>query len=241
MSSSTTNNNSINDNASLPIWKWDLHTIAHFIRQVSKRGTSSSAPPSEETYKLYANLVTNLKNFLQTGADPYNINAIKIEQKVLPGSILVKLQLGGIINAVSAIKGGVTEPYVTNLADCKRMWKVEANDHLKKLQKWYEYANVLKAAVNARVGQDKIEEMPQQIVEMMCGTDVDIGEVQNLRSRVYQTVVLNNGTHASERLRELEGGGNDIVLAKASMHKIEQYHKCNQCGNVDQVSELAGA
>jgi len=232
--SSSSSANTITTDSPQPIWKWDLQTIAHFIRQVSKRGTSSTAPQSEETYKLYANLVTNLKNFLQTGADPYSINAIKIEQKVLPGAILIKLQLGGIINAVSGIKGGVTEPYVTNLADCKRMWKSEANEHFKNLQKWYEYANVLKAAVNARVAQDKIEEMPQQIVEMMCGSEINIGEVQNLRSRVYQTVVLNNGTHASARLRELEGGGNDIVLAKAATHKVEQYHKCNQCGNADQ-------
>lgn len=63
--------------------------------------------------------------------------------------------------------------------------------------------------------------------------DMDLAEVQNLRTRVHQTVIMGQGTSASAKLSELEDGGNDIVLAKPSS-KAEQYHKCNQCGNNDQ-------
>ena len=177
----------------------------------------------------------------QEVVDPYRILPASMLPAIgnLPaGSIFIKIQLGGLINGVSGVVGGVTEPYVTNLADCKRMWKAEHNSStelLKQLQEWYEYSNRLKAGMVAKVGQDKIEEMPMQIVEMMCGKDMDIDAIENLRSRVYNTVVLGQGTNASAKMQELEGTGNDIVLAKpASTSKVEQYHKCNQCSNVDQ-------
>ena len=65
--------------------------------------------------------------------------------------------------------------------------------------------------------------------------DMDMVEIQNLRSRVYTTVVMGMGTNASARLQDLEGTENDIVLAKPSgAGKVEQFHKCPQCNNVNQ-------
>jgi len=172
-------------------------------------------------------------------SDPYQILSPAMMSAIgdLPaGSIFVKIQLGGLVNGVSGVEGGVTEPYVTNLADCKRMWKEREGSTilLKQLQGWYDYSNRLKAAMSAKVGQDKIEEMPSQIAEMMCGKDMEISEIENLRSRVYSTVVLGQGTNASARMQEIEGGGNDIVLAKPASTKLDKYHKCPQCNNVDQ-------
>ena len=157
-----------------PIWKWDVQTTANFIK-------SQSDPKLDPLRRNFLNgFVSVLKAQKQGLAnappdkiDPYKILPVNIGKAVvggkLPaGSIFVKIQIGGFINAISGVVGGVTEPYVTNLADCKRMWKVEP-EVMKQLSEWYDYANLLKAKVLAKVGQDKIDEMPMQIIEMMVG------------------------------------------------------------------------
>ena len=170
----------------MPIWKWDVTQVSQFILDQSK-------PETDEVFRKSLNAaLADMSRQLLDGNCPDRDQLSSLLSKDvfglcpkatleaalnLPaGALFVKLQLGGIVNGVSGVVGGVTESYVTNLADCKRMWKetkgVSQEEDVRRfkcLGGWYDYANRLKAAMNAKVGEDKINEMPMQIVDMMCG------------------------------------------------------------------------
>jgi len=187
----------------LPIWKWDYPQVSQFIIHQSNLNLNLNQPApapaavqqQEEVYRTSLN--TALANVCQGLNNNNNKNnnkntccesvqdvfhlcpkaTLEAAWNLPAGALFVKLQLGGIVNGVSGVVGGVTESYVTNLADCKRMWKeskdVSSEENVRRFkclgEGWYDYANRLKAAMNAKVGEDKINEMPMQIVDMMCG------------------------------------------------------------------------
>ena len=77
---------------------------------------------------------------------------------------------------------------------------------------------------------------PRRIADLLC-PEVSNSELKAIRRRVYDTVVLGQGTNASNNLAALEDESKEIpVSAQTSKSEVEQWKKCSTCGNNDQSS-----
>ena len=62
---------------------------------------------------------------------------------------------------------------------------------------------------------------PSRIVQMLC-PELSYSDVNAIRRRVYDTVVLGYGTNSSAAMAALEGGDDVPVAARVGVHDIEK-------------------
>ena len=87
-----------------------------------------------------------------------------------------------------------------------------------------------------RTEMDILQTTPRRIADLLC-PEISNDELRSIRRRVYDTVVLGMGTNSSAHAASLEDDAKEIpVAANKSKHEIEQWKKCNTCGNNDQAS-----
>jgi len=83
---------------------------------------------------------------------------------------------------------------------------------------------------------DILATTPRRIADLLC-PEVSDYELKQIRRRVHDTVVLGLGTGSSAHAASLEDQSKEIpVAARTAKHDIEQWKKCNTCGNNDQAS-----
>ena len=83
---------------------------------------------------------------------------------------------------------------------------------------------------------DVMATTPRRIADLLC-PEVSDSELKAIRRRVYDTVVLGQGTNASSNLAALEDESKEIpVSAQTTKSEVEQWKKCTLCGNNDQAS-----
>ena len=155
----------------------------------------------------------------------------------LPGAIISRLAIGGLINALAGVPGGIVDPLYAKLIhsnyDETKPIPTAANISLKTLRN--EYTRSLHRALSARLEMDMMNSTPSRIAEMLC-PEVTLADVNNIRKRIYETVILGKGTNASDRAAGLEGTEDLPVAARVGMHDIDKWKKCKVCNNNDQSS-----
>ena len=82
-------------------------------------------------------------------------------------------------------------------------------------------AKSLHRAVLARLEIDMLDATPGRIAEMLC-PETSLNEVNAIRRRIYDTVVLGRGTHSSASAAALDGGENLPVAARSGVHDVEK-------------------
>lgn len=83
---------------------------------------------------------------------------------------------------------------------------------------------------------DVMATTPRRIADLLC-PEISDSELKAIRRRVYDTVILGQGTNASSNLAALEDESKEIpVSAQSSKSELEQWKKCSTCGNNDQAS-----
>lgn len=184
------------------------------------------------TQKLKTNLITSLHAASATPNDTFNILDPSFskgkDQIHTPGAILSRMSLNGILNAIHGTPGGVFEdptsssgipkPELSNV-------KISA-DHIR-------IGRHLIRAITARVEMDMLNSTPSRIVEMLC-PEMTMTDVENVRKRIYNTVIMGKGTHSSAAAAALEGEEDVPVAAKVAQHDLDKFKKCATCNNNDQ-------
>mmetsp|Transcript_51946 Transcript_51946/g.62460 ORF Transcript_51946/g.62460 Transcript_51946/m.62460 type:complete len:738 (+) Transcript_51946:59-2272(+) len=221
------------------IWQWDVDRVESWIRSLTTlyppqktNAPGAAAPDYWKTISRSNLYVQNLSKALVSASAQHDTAANRDLYKVLDssfargtdvvhkaGSMLSRMLLGGIINGISGKEGGVVEPTL----------RPDVSKLPAELVSW---ARTLKLALVAKLEMDMMESTMPRIVEILC-PEVSMAEVNAIRKRVYDTVVLRRGTGSSEVANSLES--EDLpVAARNSVHDIDKWKKCKVCGNNDQ-------
>jgi len=149
----------------------------------------------------------------------------------LPGAIVSRILMGGLVNALAGKIGGVVDAISCKplLPEGKDAPIPTANGQtLTQLREMF--VTRLHGAISARLEIDKLNSIPTRIVEMLC-PEITMTEIAGIRQRIYDTVVLGRGTHSSSAAAALEGEEDLAVAARVDVH---EFKKCGGCGNNDQ-------
>lgn len=75
---------------------------------------------------------------------------------------------------------------------------------------------------NFRTEMDVMATTPRRIADLLC-PEISNSELQSIRRRVYETVVLGQGTGSSAHAASLEDDAKEVpVAARSAKHEIEQ-------------------
>ena len=162
-----------------------------------------------------------------------------------PGAILTRLTVGGIANALAGVEGGIVDVTTCRLLAPKAEGgggAESSKDATKKAaadatnggadptlpsaadlprSQVMRLARKFHSSVQSKVELDMIATTPSRIVQMLC-PELSFSEVNAIRRRVYDTVVLGYGTNSSAAMAALEGGDDVPVAARVGVHDIEK-------------------
>ena len=162
-----------------------------------------------------------------------------------PGAILTRLTVGGITNALAGVEGGIVDVTTCRLLAPKAeggRGAESSKDATKKVaadatnggadptlpsaadlprSQVMRLARKFHSSVQSKVELDMIATTPSRIVQMLC-PELSFSEVNAIRRRVYDTVVLGYGTNSSAAMAALEGGDDVPVAARVGVHDIEK-------------------
>jgi len=260
--SATLNRNRAQAHSQLSLWQWDINTLRSWVESLTI--FHSKLPPTNHTTANSSNNQNNIQNTIQnknqnriethekwmqaqslsrklknnlmaslhaasaSPKDTFHILDPSFsrgkDQVHTPGAILSRLALHGVLNAIHGTAGGVfPDPTGSSLPTPTH------NISMEELR----WAQKLLRAVNARVEMDMLNSTPSRIVEMLC-PEMTMVDVETIRKRIYQTVILGKGTNSSAAAAALEGEEDVPVAAKVAQHDIDKFKKCSTCGNNDQ-------
>lgn len=160
-----------------------------------------------------------------------------------PGAILTRLTVGGITNAMAGVEGGIVDVTTCRLlapkenggggAESKDKKKAAADGKggadpmilpsaadLPRSQV-LRLARKFHSSVQSKVELDMVATTPSRIVQMLC-PELSYSDVNAIRRRVYDTVVLGYGTNSSAAMAALEGEDDVPVAARVGVHDIEK-------------------
>ena len=168
-----------------------------------------------------------------------------------PGAILTRLTVGGITNALAGVEGGIVDVTTCRLLapkaegggaespkDAKKKAAADAINggadptlpsaaDLPRSQVM-RLARKFHSSVQSKVELDMVATTPSRIVQMLC-PELSFSEVNAIRRRVYDTVVLGYGTNSSAAMAALEGGDDVPVAARVGVHDIEKVSGRTRC------------
>ena len=160
-----------------------------------------------------------------------------------PGAILTRLTVGGITNAMAGVEGGIVDVTTCRLLAPKEDGGdgTESSKDKKKAaadgkggadpilpsaadlprSQVLRLARKFHSSVQSKVELDMVATTPSRIVQMLC-PELSYSDVNAIRRRVYDTVVLGYGTNSSAAMAALEGGDDVPVAARVGVHDIEK-------------------
>lgn len=167
-------------------------------------------------------------NAQQPPAPPKDTMVLSPEADDVPSSAggkVAHLTLGGIINALALKPGGVVQKVTPPAGNAKS--GITPN---------YIPSTRLHRAVQARVHADILRTTPLRIQDMLA-PDLSLSEMNAIRKRIFDTVILGKGMHTNDPNDE-----DDLVVAVAPTgasssgggSALDAYQKCNICNNNDQ-------
>jgi hypothetical protein len=149
----------------------------------------------------------------------------------LPGAILSRLTLGGLVNALAGAVGGIMDVSsgIPKLTDKNLPIPTAANQSLHQLESIY--ARGLHHSIHAKLEMDVLISTPARIVEMLC-PEVGMQDIYAIRRRIYDTVILGKGTHSSIAAASLEGTEDLPLAARVGLSDVEKVSHSNGSINV---------
>lgn len=151
------------------------------------------------------------------------------------GGKLSQLTLGGTINALAGVVGGITHQATPSLISVQKITLPPSDYRNPKIDVTvvYEAAARLHRACATRIQADVLRTTPLRIQEMLAA-DLTPQEFAATRKRIVDTVVRGKG-----RAIVVDEDSDDLIVAPPvvaanSQSTAEKYQKCNTCGNIDQ-------
>ena len=171
--------------------------------------------------------------------DPYNlwVHVKRSEEETDDGDIdvpetaggkLSVLSVGGLLNGMAGIEGGVTKKVIPSDNSIAAI-KDPPNADLP-LADLLVLAHAWHRAIQLQVHRDILSSTPRRIQEMLCA-DLTDQEFASIRKRIHETVIMGKGLHAND---PSDIDPNLAVGPSASSHDIDKFKKCNNCGNNNQ-------
>ncbi|KAL7493942.1 hypothetical protein ACHAWT_005339 [Skeletonema menzelii] len=222
-------------------------------------GNNDMSAPDTKRQKIEHNSTNDTNG----GGDKYKVldpsfaqsNHKSNTSELSPGAILSRITLGGLVNGMSGVEGGCVDTLsCIPLSDLQK--DVDSNQGDSNtaaattkgidavidtagnlvLKDLIRLARGLLRSISARTEMDVMATTPRRIADLLC-PEVSDSELKAIRRRVYDTVVLGQGTNASSNLAALEDESKEIpVSAQTTKSEVEQWKKCTLCGNNDQAS-----
>jgi TFIIB zinc-binding len=159
------------------------------------------------------------------------------------GGKIAQLTLGGVVNAIVGVVGGVTHQTVPSLSAIKaRHAELTANGAALgpttpplDATALYEAAARLHRACATRIQADVLRTTPLRIQDMLA-SDLSPQEFAGIRKRIVDTVVRGKG-----RALLVEDEADDLAVAPPAVaanaqSTAEKFQKCGTCGNHDQAT-----
>jgi hypothetical protein len=155
------------------------------------------------------------------------------------GGKLSQLTVGGLMNALAAVPGGVVQkptPLSNLTSNTTTLLATAANQSLHSL---HETAVQLHRTIQARVRVDILRTTPLRIQQMLA-PELTLVDFQGVRRRVYETVMLGKGMRSNE-----EEEASDLATAPPGSNStvgiVESFKKCYNCGNNEQTAFVLDA
>jgi hypothetical protein len=236
-------------------WQWSIERIDAWMRstaavfdQQQEKPTTIDANASLEELNLWvSNMVQALKSACNSYSHQQQENqGIVDEFHILdatfsrgenviftPGSVVSRLNVGGWINGLSGIKGGLVDPAITSLTTTITTTSKNKQQPVpKRLEK---LAHALHRATCAKLEIDMLESTPLRIVELLC-PEVSMQEISNIRRRIFDTVVLGKGMQQQQQQQNKAAEEEEDLPVAASKpsSEVEKWHRCKTCNNNDQ-------
>ncbi len=186
---------------------------------------------------------SNNKQPQKTQRDIYNILDTSFSRGKdvvhLPGAILARITIGGLMNGMAGQIGGIVLPNTAKPVDGSNVNDTTAipisipitgtttgngnndNKNTITVEQLRTKAIGLSHVITARLEMDMMQSTPKRIIEMLC-PNTTLSELALIRRRIYDTVVLGRGTNASEKAAALERGDDLPVAARVAMHEIDK-------------------
>jgi transcription initiation factor TFIIIB Brf1 subunit/transcription initiation factor TFIIB len=200
--------------------------------------TEDSMPATKRIKTEYGSVTPDVdaSTDAQNSSDAYHIMDTSFSKgndiTYIPGAILARLSIGGLINALAGQMGGIVNVNTAQPLDNldKNAFIPTAGDaNFTFLQN---KALLLSHIISARLQVDMMESTPDRIRDMLC-PEVTMEDIYRIRKRIYETVLLGKGTGGSDRAASWER--DDLpVAARAALHDIDKFQKCKVCGNNNQ-------
>ena len=154
-----------------------------------------------------------------------------VDVPLTPGGKLSVLSVGGILNGMAGVQGGVTKR-VTPSEDSIASVKATPSSELP-LVDYLGLAHAWHTAIQKQVHLDILSTTPRRIKDMLCA-DLTDTEFASIRKRIYDTVVMGKGLHVNDPSNDAD---KELAVGpSATAHDIEKFKKCQNCGNNDQAS-----
>ena len=180
-----------------------------------------------DPYNLWVH-VKRVKDDTTTTTDETMDDDSDMDVPETAGGKLSVLSVGGLLNGMTGIEGGVTKkvtPSEHSLAGkgLPPSVALPLADLLVLAHAWHR-------AIQLQVHRDILSSTPRRIQEMLCA-DLTDQEFSSIRKRIHDTVLLGKGLHAND---PSDQDPNLATGPSSSAHDIEKFKKCNNCGNNDQ-------
>lgn len=214
------------------IGAWIRSTVDLFIKQ--QQHSSAAESTSEDIEKMASSLIQALESVCcsKQQHDKFHIldSTFSRGENVVftPGTVVSRLNVGGWINGLQGVEGGVVDPAVSVSS--------LTNNNKLLTQTVEKLSLALHRATSAKVEIDMLESTPRRIIELLC-PEVSIQEISNIRRRIYDTVVLGKGIQNQQQNKGEEDDEEDLpVAASITSSEVEKWHKCRNrwCNNNDQ-------
>lgn len=144
------------------------------------------------------------------------------------GGKLSVLSVGGLLNGMMGIEGGITKT-VTPSEDSISSVK-DVPDAVLPLADMLVLAHAWHRAIQLQVHRDILSSTPRRIQEMLC-SDLTDQEFASIRKRIFDTVFMGKGLHVND---PSDADPNLATGPSAAAHDIEKFKKCKNCGNNNQ-------
>lgn len=171
-----------------PIWEWDYTDLANFLQPLY---TAETKPFYSTLFKIIHILVERGRNDVEI-VSPDLLTVSDEERKPDPttkqklsfnhGQVVTKLELGGIVNGLVGRK--ITAWNELRAKHIQKLLAAEANGQLILKQ-----AQKIKTAIQHQFECDQMALIPKQIVEMLCGNETNLADVDQIRGRIRDTVL----------------------------------------------------
>jgi len=166
----------------------------------------------------------------------------------IPGTILSRLTIGGLINALAGQFNGIVNvtttqplPPTSNIdtdtdTSSITMTTTIPTAYNLTIQKLKSIAILITQCTSAKLEYDMMTSTPQRIINLLC-PELTKNQISSIRHRVVETVMHGRGTNTSHFLQSIDNDNvDDIPTTKTSIstHENEKFKKCHQCGNNNQ-------